>query len=136
MTFVGWGFDAAVTGGVTVLCAVWWMTEALPIPVTAFIPLSVLPLLGVLSRADLASAGEPHIPAAIGSLYPLTGYGPQWCAPSYCYRVGVDHEAPEWPPACVAVYGDICSAQHVDVQRGNSGNVAACGACGAGHGRQ
>lgn len=34
-----------VTAGVAVLMAVWWMTEALPIPATALLPLVLFPLL-------------------------------------------------------------------------------------------
>ncbi len=41
---------------VTVLCAVWWMTEALPLPATALLPLAVFPVVGVLTPEDVASA--------------------------------------------------------------------------------
>ncbi len=41
---------------VTVLMAVWWMTEAIPIPATALLPLVLFPLLGILEMADAASA--------------------------------------------------------------------------------
>jgi len=34
---------------VSVLMAVWWMTEALPIPATALLPLALFPILGVLT---------------------------------------------------------------------------------------
>ena len=37
-----------------VLMATWWITEALPVPVTALLPLVLLPLLGIQS-ADLAA---------------------------------------------------------------------------------
>ena len=43
------------TAAVAVLMATWWMTEALPIPATAMLPLGLFPLLGVLD-ADGASA--------------------------------------------------------------------------------
>lgn len=45
------------TAAVAVLMAVWWMTEAIPIPATALLPLGLFPLLGVLSPA---SASEPY----------------------------------------------------------------------------
>lgn len=47
---------AAATAGVTTLCAVWWVTEALPIPATSLIPFAALPLLGVLKSDDVARA--------------------------------------------------------------------------------
>ncbi len=36
---------ARVTAGVTVLMAIWWMTEAIPIPATALLPLLTFPVL-------------------------------------------------------------------------------------------
>jgi solute carrier family 13 (sodium-dependent dicarboxylate transporter), member 2/3/5 len=38
------GSAAALTAAVAVLMALWWMTEALPIPATALVPLIVFPL--------------------------------------------------------------------------------------------
>ena len=56
----GWDFHPSLTAAITTLCAIWWVTEAIPIPVTALIPLSLLPLAGVLSRKDVAAAlGNP-----------------------------------------------------------------------------
>ena len=37
------------------LLAIWWMTEALPIPVTSLLPLLLFPLLGVMSMQEAAS---------------------------------------------------------------------------------
>ena len=48
------GWNAAAVG---VLMAVWWMTEALPIPATALVPLLLFPLLGV---ADVQDAAAPY----------------------------------------------------------------------------
>lgn len=47
---------AAMTGAVTTLCAAWWCTEAIPIPVTSLVPFAVFPFAGVLDHAQLASA--------------------------------------------------------------------------------
>lgn len=47
---------AAMTAAVTTLCAVWWCTEAIPIPVTSIIPFAVFPLAGVLDHNALAAA--------------------------------------------------------------------------------
>ena len=49
-----------VTAAVAVLMAVWWMTEAIPIPATALIPLVLFPLLvpeGDVGSGDEASGG-------------------------------------------------------------------------------
>ena len=35
--------------------AIWWMTEAIPIPATAILPLGLFPLLGVLDAADASA---------------------------------------------------------------------------------
>ena len=42
---------------VAVLMAVWWMTEAIPIPATALLPLALFPTLGVL---DMSAAAAPY----------------------------------------------------------------------------
>ena len=34
--------------------AVWWATEAIPVPVTALIPLALFPILGVASFREAA----------------------------------------------------------------------------------
>ncbi len=39
----------------TMLMAIWWMTEAIPIPATSLLPLVLVPTLGVLSMADTAA---------------------------------------------------------------------------------
>ncbi|MEM9292144.1 MAG: SLC13 family permease [Acidobacteriota bacterium] len=43
------------TAAVGVLMAVWWMTEALPIPATALLPLVLFPLLGIASSSAAAA---------------------------------------------------------------------------------
>jgi sodium-dependent dicarboxylate transporter 2/3/5 len=45
------------TAAVGTLMAIWWMTEAIPIPATALLPLALFPLLGVL---DMANAAAPY----------------------------------------------------------------------------
>lgn len=45
------------TAAVGVLLAVWWMTEALPIPATSLLPILLFPLLGV---ADVGAAAAPY----------------------------------------------------------------------------
>jgi sodium-dependent dicarboxylate transporter 2/3/5 len=46
---------------VTVLMAVWWMTEAIPIPATALLPIVLFPVLGVLSGSDVTRAYGNHL---------------------------------------------------------------------------
>ncbi len=43
------------TAAVAFLMAVWWMTEAIPIPATAILPLVLFPTLGVLSAPDAST---------------------------------------------------------------------------------
>jgi sodium-dependent dicarboxylate transporter 2/3/5 len=46
---------------VTVLMAVWWVSEAIPIPATALLPVLLFPLLGVLSGSDVTRAYGNHL---------------------------------------------------------------------------
>ncbi|HCE02838.1 MAG TPA: anion transporter [Acidobacteria bacterium] len=46
---------ARATAAVSVLMAIWWMTEAIPITATALIPLVFFPALGVLEMPDAAA---------------------------------------------------------------------------------
>ncbi len=43
------------TAAVALLMAVWWMTEALPLPATSLLPLVLFPALGIASPADAAA---------------------------------------------------------------------------------
>lgn len=55
-TPAGMSREAFVIAGLVVLMAAWWMTEALPLTVTALMPFLVLPFAGVMSAKDTASA--------------------------------------------------------------------------------
>ena len=48
--------DAWRTCAITVLMATWWMTQALPLTVTALIPFLAFPLLGIMGANDTAAA--------------------------------------------------------------------------------
>ena len=63
----GYGGDMAAVGFVAVLCVLWWVFEPIPIPVTSLLPLAVLPLLGVLTPAEVGQAyGSPLILLLLG----------------------------------------------------------------------
>ncbi len=55
------------TAGVTLLCAMWWISEALPMAVTALVPFAIFPLVGVLTPAQVGQAyGSPLILLYLG----------------------------------------------------------------------
>lgn len=57
----------AIVAFVAVLCVVWWVFEPVPIPVTSLLPLALLPLLGVLTPAQVGQAyGSPLILLLLG----------------------------------------------------------------------
>lgn len=47
--------QAKMAAAVAVLMATWWITEALPIPATALIPLLLFPLFGIMSASQVAA---------------------------------------------------------------------------------
>jgi sodium-dependent dicarboxylate transporter 2/3/5 len=47
---------AWAAAGVTLLMAIWWVTEALPLAATALVPVAALPLLGVMPVERVAGA--------------------------------------------------------------------------------
>ncbi len=51
------------TAAVGTLMAIWWVTEAIPIPATALIPVALFPILGVL---DVDKASAPYANPIIG----------------------------------------------------------------------
>lgn len=63
--------DAAITLGVTVLTALWWAFEAVPIPAASLVPIALLPLLGVLpAKTTVAqSYGHPLVLLLLGGFF-------------------------------------------------------------------
>ena len=58
---------ASITSAVAILCVFWWIFEPIPIPVTSLVPMALLPLLGVISPADVGAAyGSPIILLLMG----------------------------------------------------------------------
>ncbi|HEY7906967.1 MAG TPA: SLC13 family permease, partial [Wenzhouxiangella sp.] len=58
---------AAVAASVTLWCALWWLTEPVPIPVTSLLPMAIFPLVGVLTPIEVAqSYGSPLILLLLG----------------------------------------------------------------------
>ena len=63
----GWQIDACLVAALTLVCALWWMFEAIPIPATSLIPLALFPLLGLLTPSQIASSyGSPLILLMLG----------------------------------------------------------------------
>ncbi|NOZ40729.1 MAG: SLC13/DASS family transporter [Planctomycetes bacterium] len=61
--------EAAWTAGITLLCAVWWIFEPIPIPATSLIPIALFPLVGVLKPAEVGQAyGHKLILLLLGGL--------------------------------------------------------------------
>ena len=58
----GYSSEICWTAGVTFLCAIWWVTEPIPMPVTSILPMAIFPLVGVLSSKEVGEAyGSPLI---------------------------------------------------------------------------
>jgi len=67
LTGQGWSFAPAATAAVTLLCALWWIFEPIPIPFTSLIPLALFPVFGILTPAQVGQAfGSPLILLLMG----------------------------------------------------------------------
>ncbi|MCK4941075.1 anion permease, partial [candidate division WOR-3 bacterium] len=53
-SFSGLSTQAKNMAAIALLMATWWITEAIPIPVTALLPLILFPLLGILPAKDVS----------------------------------------------------------------------------------
>ena len=61
-------------GAVTLLMAVWWMTEALPISATALVPMALFPLLGILDAGSTAvNYGHNYVLMLLGGFFIAKG---------------------------------------------------------------
>ncbi|MED1603184.1 DASS family sodium-coupled anion symporter [Alkalihalophilus marmarensis] len=60
--------EAVTTLGIVAWIAAWWVTEAIPIPLTSLLPLLLFPLFGVMSTGEVSSSyGDPLIFLFVGS---------------------------------------------------------------------
>ncbi|MEO1043633.1 MAG: DASS family sodium-coupled anion symporter [Pseudomonadota bacterium] len=62
----GLGDEATVVLALLVLMAIWWVTEAIPIPITSLLPLVVLPSFGVV---DMRAAAAPYFHPVVVLLF-------------------------------------------------------------------
>lgn len=53
---VGLELPQAMLAGITTWCAIWWVTEPVPVPATSLLPLALLPTLGILNHKSTANA--------------------------------------------------------------------------------
>lgn len=53
--------QAQAVAAVALLMATWWVTEAIPIPATALIPIALFPVLGVMGSADTTANYANHL---------------------------------------------------------------------------
>jgi len=59
--------DAAITLGIALWTALWWIFETVPIPVASLLPLSLLPLFGILSPTVVGEKyGHPLVLLLLG----------------------------------------------------------------------
>ena len=52
----GLDLPQSMLAGLTTWCAIWWVTEPVPVAATSLIPLAALPLFGVMDRVPVAQA--------------------------------------------------------------------------------
>ncbi|MGE4552535.1 MAG: SLC13 family permease, partial [Desulfovibrionaceae bacterium] len=53
--------EAQRVAAITLLMAVWWITEAVPIPATSLLPIALFPLLGVMPSAKATIPYANHL---------------------------------------------------------------------------
>jgi len=53
--------EALKVAAVTVLMAIWWITEAIPIPATSLLPIALFPALGIMKSAAATAPYANHL---------------------------------------------------------------------------
>ena len=62
--------SAMKVAAITTLMAIWWITEAVPIPATSLLPILLYPLLNVMAAKDVtARYADPTIYLFIGGFF-------------------------------------------------------------------
>lgn len=65
----GYPYEQNTTAAITLLCAIWWVFEPIPIPATSLIPMAAFPLMNILSQNQVAAAyGNKMILLLMGGL--------------------------------------------------------------------
>ena len=108
-----------VTAVVAWLCMMWWIFEPIPIPVTSLLPLSVLPMAGVLTVEQVAGAvGSPLIILLLGGFSALSRYGKLGGAPSGGSVGGQARGRASPSTTGDGLHAGGCRSQYVDLQYG------------------
>ena len=67
LSATGWDTGACWAAAISVNCAIWWVFEPIPIPITSLIPLAGFPMFGVLTPKEVGEAyGSPLILLLLG----------------------------------------------------------------------
>lgn len=61
LRLAGFEHQVAATLGITFATAVWWLTEAVPIPAASLLPILLFPMAGVLTHREAAAGLGSHI---------------------------------------------------------------------------
>ncbi|MDQ3016975.1 MAG: anion permease, partial [Bacteroidota bacterium] len=66
----GMSFQAKSAAAVVVLMSIWWITEAIPVYATAFLPLALYPLLEILpAKETAANYGHNYVLMLLGGFF-------------------------------------------------------------------
>ena len=110
-------FEGRMVLATTLWVAVWWITEAIPIPVTSLLPIILLPITGALDGNTVTAAyGNPIIFLFLGGFYDRFGDGEVGSAQAHC----ACRSSPCWGTSinshCIWLYGRHGLFVHVGVQ--------------------